>query len=330
MNLKTEDYRVKVGKTVRLKSWRTDENGGLDKTEGKVWAKALADELAHWQESLYAENRQALLIVLQARDAGGKDGTVKHVIGAFNPNGVRISNFKVPSEEEHGPRLSVACSCPDAQNGHDRRVQPQPLRGCAGHPRPRHDRRSTAQRRLEHIRNFETLLTDSGTRILKFYLHVSKDEQEERLQARLDDPDKLWKFSARDLEERALWDKYTRAYEEALGTSTAAAPWYVIPADRKWFRNVLISQIILDTLKDMDPQFPETDLDPEKIKIKTRQKHQTKTPPREEGARLRWSGRRDSNSRHLPWQGSALPAELLPRNTRAVRRMKKEKKKPPH
>ncbi|GGL89622.1 polyphosphate kinase [Deinococcus aerolatus] len=268
MNLKTEDYRVKVGKTVRLKNWSTDENGGLDKAEGKAWAKALADELAHWQERLYAENRRSLLIVLQARDAGGKDGTVKHVIGTFNPNGVRISNFKVPSEEEraHDFLWRIHAQTPKTgmiavfNRSHYEDVLVTRVHDMIDD--------NTARQRLEHIRNFETLLGDSGTRVLKFYLHVSKDEQEERLQARLDDPDKLWKFSAADLKERALWDKYTKVYEEALGTSTAAAPWYVIPADRKWFRNVLISQIILDTLRDMDPQFPETDLDPKKIKIK--------------------------------------------------------------
>lgn len=268
MNLKTEDYRVKVGKTVRLKSWSTDDSGGLDKTEGKVWAKALADELAHWQERLYAENRQSLLIVLQARDAGGKDGTVKHVIGSFNPNGVRIANFKVPSEEEkaHDFLWRIHAEAPKTgaiavfNRSHYEDVLVTRVHDMIDD--------ETARQRLDHIRNFEALLGDSGTRVLKFYLHISKDEQEERLQARLDDPDKLWKFSAADLEERALWDLYTGAYEDALSTSTASAPWYVIPADRKWFRNVLISQIVLDTLRDMDPQFPETEIDPTKIKIK--------------------------------------------------------------
>ncbi|GGO37609.1 polyphosphate kinase 2 family protein [Deinococcus humi] len=268
MNLKTEDYRVKAGKAVSLKSWKTDEKGSMDKEVGKVTATLLADELAEWQERLYAENKQALLIVLQARDAGGKDGTVKHVIGAFNPNGVRISNFKVPSEEElaHDFLWRIHTQTPRKgmvavfNRSHYEDVLVTRVHNLIDH--------QTAQQRLEHIRNFESLLTDSGTRVLKFYLHISKEEQEERLQDRLDHPDKLWKFNAGDLEERALWDEYTSAYQDALTTSTEAAPWYVIPADHKWFRNLLISQIILDTLKDMNPQFPETDLNPAEIKIK--------------------------------------------------------------
>ncbi|WP_084148109.1 polyphosphate kinase 2 family protein [Deinococcus frigens] len=266
--MKTEGYRVKVGKNVKLKNWKTDEDDGLDKSEGKAWTKALADELAHWQERLYAENKQALLIVLQARDAGGKDGTVKHVIGAFNPNGVHIANFKVPSEEElaHDFLWRIHAKTPKRgmvavfNRSHYEDVLVTRVHDIID------DR--TAQQRLDHIRNFEALLNDTGTRVLKFYLHVSKQEQEQRLQDRLDDPDKLWKFSAGDLEERALWDQHTPAYQDALTTSTVQAPWYVIPADRKWFRNVLISQIILETLKDMNPQFPETDLDPDSIKIK--------------------------------------------------------------
>lgn len=267
MDLKTEDYRVKVGKNVKLKSWPTDEKGGMKKKEGKVWAKALADELAHWQERLYAENKQSLLIVLQARDAGGKDGTVKHVIGVFNPNGVHIANFKVPSEEElaHDFLWRIHAQSPKKgmvavfNRSHYEDVLVTRVHGMID------DR--TAEQRLDHIRNFESLLSDSGTRILKFYLHVSKDEQKERLQDRLDNPDKLWKFSEGDLTERALWDKYTSAYQDALTTSTVQAPWYVIPADHKWFRNLLISQIVLDTLKEMNPQYPETDLKPGKIEI---------------------------------------------------------------
>lgn len=268
MNLKTDDYRVKVGKSVRLKNWKTDEKGGLDKKEGKAWAKVLADELAEWQERLYAENKQALLIVLQARDAGGKDGTVKHVIGAFNPNGVRIANFKVPSEEELAHDFLWRIHAQTPKTGMIavfNRSHYEDVLVTRVHAMIEED---TVRRRLDHIRNFESLLTDCGTRVLKFYLHVSQDEQQERLQDRLDNPDKLWKFNTGDLEERALWDEYTKAYEDALTTSTAAAPWYVIPADHKWFRNLLISQVILDTLKDMNPQFPATDLNPDEIKIK--------------------------------------------------------------
>jgi PPK2 family polyphosphate:nucleotide phosphotransferase len=265
--MKTETYRVKVGQKVKLSDWNTDDDAGLNKKEGKKRARALQDELARWQERLYAESGQALLVVLQARDAGGKDGTVKHVFDAFNPNGIRVANFKVPTEEEQAHDFLWRVHAQTPRKGmitvfnrsHYEDVLVTRVHDLIDRP--------TAQRRLEHIRHFEELLADSGTRVLKLYLHVSKGEQKERLQARLDDPEKLWKFSEADLAERGYWEAYTRAFQDALTTSTVAAPWYVIPADHKWFRNLLISEILVETLKDMNPDFPETDLNPKKITI---------------------------------------------------------------
>ncbi len=270
MNL--DHYRVKAGQQVSLEAWATDDDAGYTKDEGKALLGQLEVELAEWQERLYAEGKQSLLIVLQARDAGGKDGTVKHVFGAFNPNGVQISNFKVPSEEEQD---------------HDflwRVHSKVPRRGTIGVFNRSHYEDvlvtrvhnlindKTVQQRLEHIRNFETMLTDNGTHIIKFYLHISPDEQQERLQERLDDPTKHWKFSEGDLAERVKWPEYTKAYEDALTTSTKDAPWYVIPADRKWFRDLLVSQVLLERLKEMTPQFPVTAFDPKDIEIPTIQK----------------------------------------------------------
>ncbi|WP_189062782.1 PPK2 family polyphosphate kinase, partial [Deinococcus arenae] len=221
-----DQYRVKSGKSVRLKDWATDDDGGLSKDEGKDLTAELLDGLAEWQERLFAESRQSLLIVLQARDAGGKDGTVKHVLGALNPNGVRISNFKVPTDEEraHDFLWRVHAQTPRAgmvgvfNRSHYEDVLVTRVEGIIDN--------KTAKARLKHIENFEALLTDSGTQILKFYLHVSPDEQRQRLQDRLTDPTKHWKFNPGDLEARAKWDAYTEAYEAALTTSTAAAPWY--------------------------------------------------------------------------------------------------------
>ncbi|WP_345457763.1 polyphosphate kinase 2 family protein [Deinococcus aluminii] len=266
MNL--DHYRVPPDERVRLSDWATDDDGGLNKEEGEALLPGLQERLADLQERLYAEGQQALLIVLQARDAGGKDGTVKKVIGALNPNGVQVSNFKVPTEEERAhdflwrihrqtPRFGMV--------GVFNRSQYEDVLVTRVH----HlidDR--TAQRRLEHIRAFESLLTDSGTRIVKFYLHISPQEQKERLEARLEDPSKHWKFNPGDLEERAHWDAYTAAYEDALTTSTALAPWYVIPADRKWFRNLLVSQILVQTLEEMNPQYPTPAFNAADIKIK--------------------------------------------------------------
>ncbi len=266
--MKTDKYRVKPDKKAKLSDWKTDENGGLNKEAGLKQVEELAAQLEQWQERLYAEGKQSLLIVLQARDAAGKDGAVKKVMGAFNPNGVHIANFKVPSAEE-------------AAHDFLWRIHAQaPKKGMVGVFNRSHYEDilvtrvydmiddATANKHRQHIMNFEQLLADSGTRILKFYLHVSQEEQKERLQARLDEPDKNWKFNPGDLKDRDNWDKFTRAYEDALQTSTDDAPWYIIPADRKWFRDLLMSQIILDTLKDMNPQYPAIDYDPKTVVIK--------------------------------------------------------------
>lgn len=265
--MKTDGYRVKEGKKVKLRDWATDEDGGLDEKDAKVLTKELQDQLFDWQERLYAEKKQALLIVLQARDAGGKDGVVKHVVGSFNPNGLAISSFKVPTEDELA---------------HDFlwRIHAQtPAKGMIGVFNRSHyedvlvtrvysmidDKQ--AKSRLAQIRHFENLLSGS-TRIVKFYLHISPDEQKRRLQDRLDRPDKHWKFNPGDLRDREHWSQFTAAYQDALTTSTADAPWYVIPADHKWYRDLVISQILVDTLKDMNPQFPAITFDPTEIRIK--------------------------------------------------------------
>lgn len=256
-----------VDKKAKLSDWETDDNGGLDRQEIEVKTAELQEGLADWQERLYAEGQQALLIVLQARDAGGKDSTVKHVFGAFNPNGVRVANFKVPSQLElaHDFLWRIHAQVPKkGMIGVFNRSHYEDVLVTRVHQMIDDQ---TAKRRLEHIQNFEQLLVDSGTRILKFYLHASKEEQKERFQERLDRPEKNWKFNMADLKEREKWDEYTEAYQDVLETSTKDAPWYVIPADRKWFRNYLISHIVLDTLKDMNPEYPEIDFDPSKIVI---------------------------------------------------------------
>lgn len=265
--MKTDSYRVPPGQKVKLSTWDTNDAGGLDKASARSRQDELSAELAGWQERLYAESKQSLLIVLQARDAAGKDGVVKKVVGAFNPNGVRIANFKVPSEEERAHdflwRLHAQVPRQGMVSVFNRSHYEDVLVTRV------YDLISAkeAERRLAHIRNFEALLSDSGTKVLKFYLHISKDEQKERLQDRLDQPDKQWKFNPGDLKDRAHWDAFTQAYEAALATSTDAAPWYVIPANRKWFRDLLISQILANTLAEMKPQHPELNYDPRSVVI---------------------------------------------------------------
>jgi PPK2 family polyphosphate:nucleotide phosphotransferase len=219
--------------------------------------KALEARLAELQEKLYAEGKQALLIVAQAMDAGGKDGMIKKVFDAVNPQGVQVTSFKVPTELErrHDFLWRVHRAVPPA--GHigifnrshyedvlvvrvDALVPPE-----------------VWEKRYEHINHFERLLADSGVRILKFYLHISRDEQRERLQARLDEPEKNWKFDPGDLRKREQWDDYMAAYEDALTRcNTEYAPWYIIPANRKWYRDLVVTRIIVETLEAMNPQYP--------------------------------------------------------------------------
>lgn len=219
----------------------------------------LTDRLFELQERLYAESAQALLIVLQALDAGGKDGTVKHVFRGLNPQGVHVTQFGPPTSQElaHDFLWRVHPSAPAKgligifNRSHYEDVLVARVHSLVPEP--------VWRARYEHINAFERLLAgDARTRIVKFMLHISRAEQAERLRERLRRPDKRWKFRVGDLEERGRWDDYMAAYEEAIAeTSTEHAPWYVVPADHKWFRNWAVSRIVLETLEDMDPRYPD-------------------------------------------------------------------------
>ncbi|HET7600331.1 MAG TPA: PPK2 family polyphosphate kinase [Gemmatimonadales bacterium] len=230
---------------------------GLSKEDLEDRLDRAGDRLRRLQPALYAESRQALLIVLQARDAGGKDGVVRHVIGKFNPMGVAITSFKVPTplEQAHDFLWRVhAAMPPKGMVGVFNRSHYEDVLVVRVHHlvpervwRPRYDQ----------INGFERFLTGNGVTILKFLLHVSREEQRERLLARLDDPEKNWKFNANDLKERERWDDYTRAYADALArTNTEWARWYVVPADRKRARDVLVAEAVADALERMHPAFP--------------------------------------------------------------------------
>jgi PPK2 family polyphosphate:nucleotide phosphotransferase len=233
------------------------------KTEGKTALKGYNERLAELQTRLYAETKQKFLIVLQAMDTGGKDGTIRHVFKGVNPQGVRVWSFGVPSEWElaHDYLWRVHQRTPESgtisifNRSHYEDVLVVRVKDLV--PRERWERR------YDHIVDFEGLLADEGTRVVKIFLHISKEEQKQRLQARLDQPDKHWKFSPGDLDDRKLWDDFVDAYEDALTrTSTGKAPWYVVPADRKWYRNLVVSSILIKTLEEMDPQYPpEEDLE---------------------------------------------------------------------
>ena len=219
--------------------------------------KALRRELIELQRRLYAEGKQKLLIVFQAMDAGGKDGTIRNVFRGVNPQGVRVTSFKVPSKEElaHDFLWRIHKAAPGkGMIGVFNRSHYEDVLVVRVH-----DIVSEAvwRPRYEQINQFEKLLHDTGTRILKFYLHISKAEQKERFQSRLDEPAKNWKFSMGDLDKRKYWNDYMGAYEEMLQQcSTSYAPWYVIPANQKWYRNLTITKTIVATLKEMAPQYP--------------------------------------------------------------------------
>lgn len=252
-----DQYRVKPGAAVDLSSWATNENEGLDKSLGRQVTEDLNDQLEAQQELLWAEHKHKILIVIQATDTGGKDGTIRHVFDGVNPQGVKVAAFKKPTDEElaHDYLWRVHQHTPGSgemvifNRSHYEDVLVVRVHNLVPEQRWR--------RRYRHIREFEQLLADEGTTIIKIFLHISKDEQRERLQARLDEPEKNWKFSAGDLAERKRWDDYQAAFTEMLEqTSTDDAPWYVIPADRKWFRNLIISRIICQELDSLAMQYP--------------------------------------------------------------------------
>ena len=251
-------YRVTPDSTVDLSDWPTDDDGGFGKGDAKDRIEDLNDELQELQELLFAEGKHQVLVVIQATDTGGKDGTIRHVFDGVNPSGVTVASFKKPSSLElaHDYLWRVHQQTP--RRGEMvifNRSHYEDVLVVRVHDLVPEERWS---KRYGHIRDFERLLADEGTTIVKLFLHISKDEQRERLQARVDEPHKNWKFSFGDLDERQHWDDYQEAFRVMLDeTSTDAAPWYVIPADRKWFRNLLVSEIMVQTLRGLDMAWPE-------------------------------------------------------------------------
>ena len=237
-----------------------------NKTATRTAAQAAGEQLAGLQEALYAEgiggSERRVLLVLQGMDTSGKGGVIKHVIGAVNPQGSRIESFKKPTPEELAHhflwRIRRAVPLPGLIGIFDRSHYEDVLIARVRRLVPV----TTWEKRYAEINRFERRLIEDGVQIIKCFLHISADVQKERLLARLDDPQKQWKFNPGDVDERRRWPAYTKAYEAVLDrTSTESAPWYVVPSDRKWYRNWAIGQLLLETLTEMDPQFPEIDYD---------------------------------------------------------------------
>jgi PPK2 family polyphosphate:nucleotide phosphotransferase len=266
-------FKITADKRLSLKDFATDDADGYEKDDAAGILEDLIAQTAELQNKLYAANKQSLLIIFQAMDAAGKDSAIKHTMSGINPQGCQVYSFKQPSTEDYE---------------HDflwRHYKALPERGRIGiHNRSHYENVLVTrvhpnfimkenlpgitsekdiddkfwEQRFKSIRHFEKHLSDNGTVIIKFFLHLSKKEQKERFLKRIEDQSKNWKFSAADIEERKRWDDYQKAYEEAINeTSTPESPWYVIPADRKWFARIAISTIIVETLKDLKLEYPE-------------------------------------------------------------------------
>ena len=265
-----KQYLVKPRTKINLSNWIPNDKAYFEsgKEAGKLRLDELNHELMILQDMLYAEHKHKILIVLQGMDSSGKDGTIKHVFRGVNPQGVRIANFKVPTEVEldHDYLWRVHKQVPGKgeivifNRSHYEDVLVVRVHELAP--------RNIWSKRYYQINSFEKLLSDEGTIIIKFFLHIDLDQQKERLQARLNDPFKQWKFRKGDLEERKLWPKYMQAYEDVLAkTSTLIAPWYVIPSNRKWYRNLMIGSILVETLKNLNMRYPEPEEDLNEIVI---------------------------------------------------------------
>ncbi|HEX8552381.1 MAG TPA: polyphosphate kinase 2 family protein [Abditibacteriaceae bacterium] len=266
---KTALYTVTPEERVDLHKIDADDTGEYkQKEEPRERLKVLRARLAELQEALYAENKQSLLVVFQAMDTGGKDGATKQLLTGVDPAGVRITSFKAPSliELQHDFLWRIHAQTPE--------------RGVIGVWNRSHYEdvlivrvhklieRKTWLDRYDAINAFEKNLVENGTTIVKFFLHISKEEQKARLQARLDRPEKTWKFNPTDLTERALWSEYQHAYEDALSaTSTEYAPWHIVSANKKWARDIAVAEAVVEALEKMNPQFPKPDFDPTTIKI---------------------------------------------------------------
>ena len=262
MNDSVTDFLVKPGSEVNLKKISTSYDGNLQKEKSKIELEKLHLKMSDLQYKLHAEKKHSLLIVLQAMDAGGKDGIIRDVMHGFNPQGCKVTSFRTPTKNEIN---------------HDflwRIHQKIPAKGEIGIFNRSHYgdvlivrvnnlvSKKQWSKRFEHINDFEKMLTDEGVKILKFYLHISKNEQKQRLEKRITNPLKHWKIDEADFKERQKWEKYMNAYKDILEKcSTEWAPWYVIPSDKKWYRNLLVARIITKTMEQMKLQFPKSQID---------------------------------------------------------------------
>lgn len=278
-----EKFGVTSSESFKLKNYRTNDPGSMKKDDALEDLADFQAKLKEHQERLYAEDSQSLLIVFQAMDAAGKDGAIEHVMSGVNPQGCQVFSFKQPTSKdyEHDFLWRHYKALPErGRIGIHNRSHYEYVLVCKVHPEYNLSERIPGYRevkqfdngfwenRYESIRQFEAHLQRNGTKIIKFFLHVSRDEQKKRFLDRIEDKYKNWKFSSADIEERAYWDDYMAAYEEAIAaTATPSSPWYIIPADKKWFARYAVGKIIVETLTAMEPEFPELPAD-QRAKLK--------------------------------------------------------------
>jgi PPK2 family polyphosphate:nucleotide phosphotransferase len=269
--MKYDEFKVSEGKKLSLSKHKTDATGKYkDKEAAVADLEKNIERLSKLQDVLYAQNHHSLLIIIQALDAAGKDGLIKHVMTGLNPQGCQVFAFKAPSQEEldHDFLWRASKSLPERgrlgifnRSYYEEvlvvRVHPQILQNQPLPTKTKNDKK-VWEKRFDDIRNFEKYLNRNGVHVVKFFLNVSKDEQKKRFLERIELPEKNWKFSAGDIKERGHWDDYQKVYQEALAaTSTEKSPWYVIPADNKWFTRVAVSEIICQRLEAMKLHYPE-------------------------------------------------------------------------
>jgi PPK2 family polyphosphate:nucleotide phosphotransferase len=261
-------FLIAPGERARLDKRDPADSGLPGKDEAKAQTDADAAAIDKLQDRLYAEGRRALLVILQGTDTSGKDGTIRKVFNRTGPIGVTVTAFRAPSEEERGHdflwRAHLACPRRGTIGIFNRSHYEDVLIGRVKKLAPKGE----IEARYDQINAFEKSLVENGTAILKFMLHISKEEQKDRLKARLEKPKSQWKFNPGDLEDRALWEEFQSAYETMLERcSTEWAPWHVIPGDRKWARNAIIASLVRAKLEDMDPQYPKPDWDPADFEV---------------------------------------------------------------
>jgi len=273
MSKDTTRFLAVPGKKIKLKNFSTNETGDMDKASAIAAMEEVKVQLSKYQETLYAENTHSLLIIFQAMDAAGKDSAISHVMSGLNPQGCQVFSFKTPTVNEYQHDFLWRHHLALPQKGmigiHNRSHYENVL-VCKVHPEyilneriPEIDSVKKVDKdfwktRFDSIRNFEAHMVASGTKVIKFFLNVSQEEQKERFLERIDNADKNWKFSGADITERKLWKDYMKAYEEAITeTSTKDSPWYIIPADKKWFARLTVSQILEKAFEDMKLKFPE-------------------------------------------------------------------------